>query len=117
MERRSAQNRAQFQVLPSVNQQDRRHLGWDGRFPQRILLTRWTDFAASRVALSPHPEKHRATMRLEGWPRSGPHGSPGDAKHRPETALTRLLTMRTGAPSKRLAGAFFQQGPGLIAEF
>ena len=26
--------------------------------------------------------------------RRGPHGSPGDAKHRPETALTRLLTMR-----------------------
>jgi hypothetical protein len=24
----------------------------------------------------------------------GPHGSPGDAKHRPETALARLLTMR-----------------------
>src|SRR5215475_14343505 len=27
-------------------------------------------------------------------PASGPHGSPGDAKHRPETAQTRLLTMR-----------------------
>src|SRR4029453_10689474 len=25
---------------------------------------------------------------------SGPHGSPGDAEHRPETALARLLTMR-----------------------
>jgi hypothetical protein len=24
----------------------------------------------------------------------GPHGSPGDAKHRPETAQGRLLTMR-----------------------
>jgi len=27
-------------------------------------------------------------------PFSVPHGSPGDAKHRPETALTHLLTMR-----------------------
>jgi hypothetical protein len=25
---------------------------------------------------------------------AGPHGSPGDAKHRPETALARLVTMR-----------------------
>jgi hypothetical protein len=32
-------------------------------------------------------------MRLEGWA-AGSHGSPGDAKHRPETALSRLLTMR-----------------------
>src|ERR1700760_1842881 len=27
-------------------------------------------------------------------PPAGPHGSPSDAKHRPETAPTRLLTMR-----------------------
>src|SRR5437879_9996993 len=30
---------------------------------------------------------------------AGPHGSPGDAKHRPETAPKRLLTMRVHGPA------------------
>jgi hypothetical protein len=29
----------------------------------------------------------------------GPHGSPGDAKHRPETREAALLTMRDGEHS------------------
>ena len=33
----------------------------------------------------------------------GPHGSPGDAKHRPETARERLLTMRGLEPTPGMA--------------
>jgi hypothetical protein len=52
-------------------------------------------------------------MRLEGWPRSGPHGSPGDAERRPETALTRLLTMRvlTRLDQPIFFSPFLKRGP------
>jgi ketosteroid isomerase-like protein len=33
----------------------------------------------------------------------GPHGSPGDAEHRPETAQARLLTMRVNSGGKTMA--------------
>jgi hypothetical protein len=50
------------------------------------------DFSLYRAAPHrPHPEEREA--RLEGWA-AGSHGSPGDAQHRPETALARPLTMR-----------------------
>jgi hypothetical protein len=43
----------------------------------------------------PHPEEPRK-RRLEGRVAPlGPHGSQGDAKHRPETREDALLTMRS----------------------
>src|SRR5215213_6424208 len=61
----------------------------------------------SRFALSelfdPHPEERVA--RLEGCrPACGLTVRPANAKHRPETALTRLLTMRDSCPLRRLGG-------------
>jgi hypothetical protein len=51
--------------------------------------------AAALLPLIPHPEE-RACARLEGCrPVPWPHGSPGDAQHRPETPryfLCRSLT-------------------------
>src|SRR6476620_12407025 len=48
--------------------------------------------------------------RLEGCrPQTGPHGSPGDAKHRPETRFA-LLTMRSDAV--RLARRHFRADLG-----
>jgi hypothetical protein len=63
------------------------------------LIPRSGVFAASR------------RMKARLWP----HGSPGDAKHHPETALTRLLTMRVyrylyesgSGESDGLANTFF----------
>src|SRR5437667_5645783 len=40
LERRSARDRAQFQILSSGNEQDRRYLEQSGGVPRRILLTR-----------------------------------------------------------------------------
>lgn len=37
LERRPARNRAQFQVLPPGNEQDRRHLGRSGGIPEHIF--------------------------------------------------------------------------------
>jgi len=50
-----------------------------------------------------------ASRRMKARP--GPHGSPGDAKHRPETALTRLLTMRDKRRG-RIAGPIIAGAPG-----
>src|SRR5258707_5339027 len=38
--------------------------------------------------------RQQASRRKRPGTGAGPHGSPGDAKHRPETALTRPLTTR-----------------------
>jgi hypothetical protein len=38
--RRPTRDRAQFQILSSGNEQDRRHLGWGGGVPERFLLGR-----------------------------------------------------------------------------
>src|SRR5262245_9197561 len=47
-------------------------------------------------------------------PQAGPQGSPDDAKHRPETALTRLLTMRVRIlPLDRLC----EIGEELVGQF
>ena len=46
------------------------------------------------MTLPPHPEELARASVSKDVAGSGPHGSPGDAKHRPETALKRLLTMR-----------------------
>src|SRR6185312_7520578 len=55
---------------------------------------RFSDLTASQATLSRHPEElaKQASRRMKA--RLWPHGSLGDAKHRPETALARLLTMR-----------------------
>src|SRR5215475_5611750 len=48
-------------------------------------------------------------------PKAGPHGSPSDAKRRPETALARLLTMRVQVGStERSADGAADRGVDLV---
>jgi hypothetical protein len=56
---------------------------------------------APKFSVRPHPEEPRSGVSKDESPdaAAGPHGSPGDAKHRPETALSRLLTMRASSPA------------------
>jgi hypothetical protein len=56
---------------------------------------------APKFPVRPHPESRGAASRRmkAQMQQRGPHGSPGDAKHRPETALSRLLTMRVSSPA------------------
>jgi hypothetical protein len=61
--------------------------------PQALrFVNHWP--AASRAALSPRPEERAKPASRRAWPTVGPHGSPGDAKHRPETREDALPTMR-----------------------
>src|SRR6266700_2700949 len=63
----------------------------DATFPDHALVL------LCHNGLSPRPEELAPASVSKDEARNrrrGPHGSRGDAKHRPETALTRLLTMR-----------------------
>src|SRR5438067_7395948 len=65
-----------------------------GREPER------DEFSSGRLIACadnprPHPDEARSAVSKDGPPApQGPHGSPGDAEHRPETREGALLTMR-----------------------
>src|SRR5581483_11410066 len=53
--------------------------------------------------LDPHPEEVAERPSRRMWPRTGPHGSPGDAQHRPVTRL--VCAIRYGLATTRPARA------------
>src|SRR6266566_1784065 len=84
--------------------------GQPGRFEEdgegSAAVGKGGSLTASWAALSPHPCVTAPPLSLEEPAQQasrrmgrGPHGSPGDAKYRPETAQERLLTMRATARS------------------
>jgi len=74
----------------------------------RRLAPNWSpSFNAHRESRFPHPEEPRKRVSKDEANIRGPHGSPGDAKHRPVTRTGRrkrrrgLLTMRKDREVKK----------------